>query len=194
MNHLAHLYLSRTSEKMMVGNFIADAVKGKKFVDYEEDISKGIIMHREIDTYTDSHEIVRHSKSFFRERYGLFSSILIDLYYDHFLAKNWNVYSKQPLASFADHAYQVFEKYLSIMPERNRMMFPYMQKENWLLNYSSLEGIQRSLHGMSRRIKSHPGIETAQEELKLHYAELEKDFENYFPQLIHHIEPFVRLV
>ena len=78
------------------------------------------------------------------------------------------------------------------MPERNRMMFPYMQKENWLLNYANLEGIQRSLNGMSRRIKSHPGIENAHEELKLHYAELEIDFENYFPQLIQHVTPFVK--
>jgi acyl carrier protein phosphodiesterase len=114
---------------MMVGNFIADAVKGKKYLEYEEEISKGIIMHREIDTFTDSHEIVSHSKRFFRSRYGLFSSVLIDLFYDHFLAKNWNTYSEQSLSSFADHAYHVFEKYLSIMPDRNRMMFPYMQRK-----------------------------------------------------------------
>jgi len=192
MNHLAHLYLSRHSEKMMVGNFIADAVKGKKFLDYEEEISKGIIMHREIDTYTDSHEVVRYSKRFFKKRYGLFSSILIDLFYDHFLAKNWNTYSEQSLGSFADHCYHVFEKYLSIMPDRNRVMFPYMQKENWLLNYANIEGIQRSLNGMSHRIKSHPGIEHASAELKLHYIELDKDFENYFPQLIHHIATFAK--
>src|SRR5437764_390941 len=130
MNHLAHLYLSQQSEKLMVGNFIADAVKGKKFLDYEEEISRGILMHREIDTFTDSNKIISHSKSFFRNRYGLFSSVLIDLFYDHFLAANWKDYSNEPLASFADRCYHVFEKYLSIMPERNRMMFPYMQKEN----------------------------------------------------------------
>src|SRR6185436_2495542 len=115
---------SSHSEKMMVGNFIADAVKGKKFLEYDEEISRGIVMHREIDTYTDSHEIVSHSKSFFRSRYGLFSSVLIDLFYDHFLAKNWNVYSGEPLALFTEKAYRVFEKYLSIMPEQNRIMLP----------------------------------------------------------------------
>ncbi|HYV90412.1 MAG TPA: ACP phosphodiesterase [Chitinophagales bacterium] len=192
MNHLAHLCLSRHSEKMMVGNFIADAVKGKKFLEYDKEISRGIVMHREIDTYTDSHEIVSHSKSFFRSRYGLFSSVLIDLFYDHFLAKNWSTYSKDSLAAFANHAYSVLEKYLSIMPDRNRMMFPYMQKENWLLNYAHLHGIQRSVYGMSRRIKNNPGIEHAHEELKLHYSELEQDFKTYFPQLINHVAPFVK--
>ena len=187
MNHLAHLNLSRHSEKMMVGNFIADAVKGKKYLDYEEEIARGIMMHRDIDTFTDSNEIVRHSKSFFRERYGLYSSILIDLFYDHFLAMNWKTYSNEPLPEFVDYAYQVFEKYLLIMPPRNQMMFPYMQKENWLLNYVHMEGIQRSLNGMSRRIKNHPGIENATQELKQHYEALDEDFNNYFPLLQKHI-------
>ena len=187
VNHLAHLFLSRHSEKMMVGNFIADAVKGKKYLDYEEEISRGILMHRDIDSFTDSNEIVRHSKSFFHERYGLFAGILIDLFYDHFLAINWKSYSDEPLGSFTDQAYHIFEKYLSIMPERNQIMFPYMKKENWLLNYSHLEGIQRSLNGMSRRIKKHPGIENATIELRLHYEEVGSDFRNYFPQLQQHV-------
>src|SRR5882757_1121349 len=114
---------------MMVGNFIADAVKGKKYMDFEDEISRGILMHRDIDFFTDSNEIVRHSKSFFKARYGLFSSILLDLFYDHFLAVNWKEYSEEPLNIFVDRAYQVFEKYLSIMPSRNQMILPYMQKE-----------------------------------------------------------------
>src|SRR5215813_7769216 len=114
MNHLAHLYLSRNSEKMMVGNFIADAVKGKKYSGYEEEIARGILMHREIDTFTDSHEIVRHSKSFFRDKYGLYASVLIDLFYDHFLGKRWKRYSEMPLAFFAEYAYHIFEKYHDI--------------------------------------------------------------------------------
>jgi acyl carrier protein phosphodiesterase len=172
---------------MMVGNFIADAVKGKKYLDFEAEVSRGILMHREIDTYTDAHAIVRHSKGFFRSRYGLYSSVLIDLIYDHFLAKNFDRYSEEPLVSFADRAYRIFEKYLSIMPERNSYMFPYMRKENWLLHYAEMEGIQRSISGMSRRIKNNSGIEHAHAELRLHYRELEEDFENYFPQLENHI-------
>jgi len=172
---------------MMVGNFIADAVKGKKYSDYEDEIARGILMHRDIDTFTDANEIVAHSKSFFRERYGLYSGILIDLFYDHFLAIDWKNYSDEPLSSFTERAYSVFEKYFPIMPERNQIMFPYMKKENWLLSYSHLEGIQRSLTGMSRRIRKHPGIENALTELELHYNEVGNDFKNYFPQLQQHV-------
>lgn len=167
----------------MVGNFIADGVKGKKYLEFEEQISKGIVMHRAIDTFTDSHEIVSHSKSFFREKYGLYSPVLIDLFYDHFLAKNWKHYSEMPLIFFAEHSYRVFEKYFHTMPLPYRQMFPYMQKENWLLNYAHLEGIQRSLTGMSRRIKNNPGIEHALLELRAHYEELRNDFKNFFPEL-----------
>ncbi len=191
MNHLAHLHLSRHSEEMMVGNFIADAVKGKKYLDYDDQISKGIVMHRAIDSFTDTHEIVRHSKSFLRHRYGLFSSILIDLFYDHFLAVNWNNYSSQPLPQFADRCYHVFEKFLTIMPARNQRMFPYMQKENWLLGYAGLQGIQRSLIGMSRRIKDHPGIQDADAELRLYYEELQSDFRIFFPLLEYHVKGYV---
>lgn len=187
MNHLAHLYLSQHSEKLMIGNFIADAVKGKKYQNYEPEISKGIVMHREIDTFTDSHEIVSHSKSFFRARYGLYSSVLIDLFYDHFLAVNWKNYSSIALHSFILHCYQVFEKYYSMLPPGNQYMLPYMQKENWLLNYANMEGIKRSLTGMSRRIKNNPGIENAFEELELNYDLLNIDFQNYFLELKKHI-------
>ena len=171
----------------MVGNFIADAVKGNQFRKYEGEISRGILMHREIDTFTDSNAIVSHSKSFFRSRYGLYSSVLIDLIYDHFLAKNFDHYSEEPLVLFAERAYRIFEKYLSVMPERNLYMFPYMRKENWLLRYAEIEGIEHSLSGMSRRIKNHPGIEHAHNELRAHYGELQEDFQNYFPQLENHI-------
>ncbi|MCY7410964.1 MAG: ACP phosphodiesterase [Chitinophagales bacterium] len=192
MNHLAHLYLSRTSEKLMVGNFIADAVKGKKFQEYETEISKGIVMHRAIDTFTDAHVLVSHSKSFFRARYGLYSPVIIDLVYDHFLAKNFGNYSNEPLNIFCDRCYKVFEKYFSVMPPRNQHLFPYMQKENWLLSYAQVEGIKKSLTAISRRIKNNPGIENATEELQLHYDELENDFEKYFPLLIKQVEPFVK--
>ena len=152
-------------------------------MDYEAEISKGIVMHRAIDTFTDSHEIVSHSKSFFRKRYGLYASVLIDLFYDHFLAKNWKQYSGMPLLFFTEYAYRVFEKHFSAMPPRYQQLFPFMQKENWLLNYAHLEGIQRSVSGMSRRIKNNPGIEHSLQELRQHYEEIENDFGKFFPEL-----------
>jgi acyl carrier protein phosphodiesterase len=175
---------------MMVGNFIADGVKGKTYVEFEPEIAHGILMHREIDTFTDSHVLVRHSKGFFREKYGLYSGVLVDLFYDHFLAKNWKKYSSEPLSTFAERAYRIFEKYFLAMPTAYQHMFPYMQRENWLLNYVHLEGIQRSLNGMSRRIARHPGIERSIPDLKNHYEEVEQDFISFFPELESHVAGF----
>lgn len=183
MNHLAHLYLSGPSEKIMVGNFIADGVKGKKYSDYESEISKGILIHRAIDTFTDSHEIVKHSKGFFREKYGLYAGVLIDLFYDHYLARNWTSYSRIPLSDFASNAYRIFSEYLPIMPVEYQHMFPYMQQENWLLNYANIEGIRRSLNGMSRRIMNNPGIEYSYRELEENDEAIESDFRQFFPAL-----------
>ncbi len=187
MNYLAHLYLSRNSEKLMVGNFIADAIKGKKYTAFDPEIAAGIIMHREIDSFTDSHPIVKRSKVYFRSRYGLYSAVLIDLFFDHFLAKQWIQYSDVSILDFTERAYGIFGKYLDSMPARYQKMLPYMRKENWLLGYAELQGIQRSLDGMSRRIKNNPGIENAIGELKLHYGEIEILFSEYFPKLISHI-------
>lgn len=190
MNHLAHLFLSRNFDKLMVGNFIADGVKGRKYLDFEEEISRGILMHRAIDSFTDSNAIVRRSKRFFRERYGLFSSLIIDVFYDHFLARNWSEYSGEPLPVFAGRAYGVLGEYHHMMPPRFQHMLPYMQKENWLLSYAQLDGIRRSLTGMSRRIANHPGIDHAPDELVQHYREIEYDFKEYFPLLQRHVEPW----
>ncbi len=187
MNHLAHLYLSRHSEKLMVGNFIADGIKGRRYTAFEPEIATGILMHREIDTYTDSHSIVKSSKAFFSPVYGLYSSVLIDIFFDHFLAKRWDQYSNVPLLRFTEYAYDILEKYYDLMPERFQLMLPYMRKQNWLLSYVDLNGIQRSLNGMSRRIKNNPGIENAIGELRVHYEEIELFFSIYFPKLVCHI-------
>jgi acyl carrier protein phosphodiesterase len=183
MNHLAHLHLSRMDEELLVGNFIADAVKGKKYNLYQPGIAKGILMHRFIDSFTDRHELVHESKKFFSTSYGLFSSVIIDVVFDHMLAVNWNRFSIVPLEQFANMAYQVFEKYLHLMPERNQQLFPFMQKENWLLNYSHLDGLKRTFQGMGRRIANSRELEHAWKPMLENFEPIEKNFLLYYPQL-----------
>ena len=101
MNFLAHIYLSGEDEKLMVGNFIGDYVKGKDYENYPTPIREGILLHRQIDFFTDSHSQFREAKKLLVEEFGLYSGIIIDLLYDHLLAKNWNNYSEQNLRSFA---------------------------------------------------------------------------------------------
>ncbi len=97
MNFLAHLYLSPDNTEIIIGNFIADHIVGNKFQQYSDAIQKGIMLHREIDTYTDAHAIVRRSKRRLNERYRHYNGVIIDIFYDHFLAVNWNTYSNIPL-------------------------------------------------------------------------------------------------
>ena len=166
-----------------MGNFIADAVKGKSMNDYPDDIRKGIILHRFIDEYTDNHPLHKASRAKLHQRYGHYSGVLIDIYYDHFLARNWRDYSDVPLAEYTNWLYEILEKKIEILPERITYMLKYMIPQNWLLNYAHLEGIGRVLNGMSRRAKFDSQMEHGVEDLELHYDEFEAEFRQFFPEL-----------
>jgi acyl carrier protein phosphodiesterase len=188
MNFLAHLYLSRHSEKLMVGNFIADGIKGKKYLLFEKDIAGGIIMHRAIDTFTDQHPIAHHSKSLLREKFGLLSGVIIDVFYDHFLAANWQSYSNESLEKFTSSCYAILFKNENSLPEKNRKMLFYMSRENWLLSYADIDGIRSALTGMSRRVKFENKLFEATDELEKNYNAFKNDFTEFFPQLINHVK------
>lgn len=167
----------------MIGGFIADAIKGKKYQQYSDEVAFGILLHRFIDTFTDTHNIVRESKTLLREKFGLLSGIIIDVFYDHFLAKNWRDYSEVTLKKFTTNCYSVFENRFSILPVQYQKMLPYMKKDDWLLNYANLTGIRRSFEGMSQRIKTPNRLYEAPEALLAHYDKLEKEFRLFFPEL-----------
>lgn len=184
MNFLAHLYLSGPYPKIKVGNFIADFVKGPKFADrFESGIAKGIELHREIDHFTDHHEVVQQSKNRLRPKYRHYSGVIVDVFYDHILARNWSSYSSDTLASFASNSYSILEQHESILPEEANGMMPYMVQGNWLLNYQSVEGIHRALSGMSRRTTFKSKMEEASIDLKNHYHDFEAEFNKFFPEL-----------
>lgn len=183
MNHLAHFYLARTSDEWMVGGFIADNVKGKKYQQYDKEIAEGILLHRFIDGFTDSHELVHQSKSKLRGKFGLLSGLIVDVIYDHFLAKNWKHYSEESLEAFTLHCYSIFDNYATILPEKNRLMLPYMRRDNWLLNYSHINGISRAFEGMSRRIKFTNKLYEAPDALIKYYDDFEAEFMFFFPLL-----------
>ncbi len=184
MNHLAHLMLARNSDELMLGGFIADAVKGKKYLNYEKEISKGILLHRFIDNFTDTHTEVSELKKLLRPQFGLLSGVVIDMIYDHILAKHWNEFSTDSLETFCNRTYLVFEKYVSIMPERNQQMLTYMRKENWLLNYAHIEGMTRSFNGMSRRIRKGELLIHAPQFILDNEIVLKESFFRFYPELM----------
>ena len=188
MNFLAHLYLSGNSEGLLIGNFIADSVKGKAYENYNQEIQKGILLHRKIDTFTDSHPIVSQSKQRLHSRYHKYSPVVVDIFYDHFLAVKWNNYSTVSLNEFAENSYRLMNTNFEILPEKVKFMLPYMIKGNWLVNYSNVEGIRKTLTGMSRRTSFNSGMETATEILVQHYSLFENEFELFFEELKNYVK------
>jgi acyl carrier protein phosphodiesterase len=187
MNFLAHLYLSGDNPKLMVGNFIGDFVKGKSaLAKFEPEIIRGIELHRSIDAFTDKHLIVSTSKDRLREKYRHYSGVIVDVFYDHFLAKNWRDYHSQPLLEFSLASYKTIERFGDVLPDGVRNMLPYMKRGNWLLNYSLVEGIHRALSGMASRTTFVSKMEEASSELVTHYDAFEKEFQEFFPQLNAH--------
>ena len=183
MNFLAHLYLSKENKDIMIGNFIADHIRGNKFTHYPENIQKGILLHREIDTFTDTHKIVRKSKRRLHERYKHYDGIIIDIFYDHFLAINWNSYSQIPLDTYVTSVYKLLQRNYEMLPEKTQEILPYMIKYNWLYNYQFAKGIQEVLTGMNNRTKGKSKMNLATEDLLLHYDALQNDFFLFFNDL-----------
>ena len=183
MNFLAHLYLSKSNKNILIGNFISDAIKGNKYEKYPKEIKVGILLHREIDHFTDTHKIVKQSMKRLHKRYRHYDGVIIDILYDHFLAKNWLKYSKIPLNEYAENVYSFLNKNKTTFPQELQQLLPNMIQYNWLVNYASLEGIERVLNGMNKRTKGISQMNLAIEDLKLNYAELENDFTLFFKEL-----------
>jgi acyl carrier protein phosphodiesterase len=191
MNFLAHQYLSGENTDLMVGNFIADFVKGKIALQgFDKEIIKGIELHRAIDEFTDTHSVVTQSKNRLRPKYRHYSGVIVDVFYDHFLAKNWQSYHTTPLTDFAENVYRTITSYDSILPENVKRMLPYMIKGNWLVNYSKTEGIHRALSGMASRSPYASKMDEAVDDLVLSYDEFQKEFETFFPELKKFAESF----
>ena len=186
MNFLAHLYLSPEDNDIVFGNFIADSVKGKVFDTYTERIQQGILLHREIDRYTDQHEVFRQSKSRLNGKYRMYSGVIVDIFYDHFLAKYWTEYSDKELKSFVSKTYQMLVKKYKILPPRSKRILPFMIAQNWLVNYSNLDDLKRVFRGMSRRTSNSSGMLHSVDDLEEYYELFENEFRLFFPDIIKH--------
>ena len=184
MNFLAHIYLSGDDEGITIGNFIADGIKGKKYQEYPPKIKKGILLHRFIDSYTDSHPTVRKSTARLHQNYGHYSGVIVDILYDHFLAKNWNSYHIQPLDKYVENFYEMLHANFEVLPTRIKRMMPYMISDNWLLSYASIQGISTILTQMNHRTKNRSKMNFAVVELEEYYTEFEEEFTSFFSELI----------
>ncbi len=183
MNHLAHLFLSQRDINLMVGNFIADHIKANKIEPYSEEIRNGIMMHRAIDHFTDTHALVKKSKARLFPKYSHYASVLVDMFYDHILAKNWATYSPLPLENFAASAYKVLQSKEDEMPERSIVTLNYMSKQDWLSNYATINGMTRALKGLSIRASFNSKMEEAVIDLQRDFKLYEAEFTPFFKEL-----------
>jgi acyl carrier protein phosphodiesterase len=186
MNFLAHIYLSGDNDLIKIGNFMADGIRGKQFEHFPEEVQKGIILHRSIDTYTDSHDVFRQSTKRLHEKYHHYAGVIVDILYDHFLAKNWTKYSDEKLEDFINRFYNSLHENYDILTEKTQGLMPYMIERNWLLSYQTVEGIKNILTQMDRRSKNTSKMQFASEDLVAFYPEFEQEFTLFFEDLKQH--------
>ncbi|PZX92084.1 DUF479 domain-containing protein [Flavobacterium aquariorum] len=183
MNFLAHIYLSGENDLIKIGNFMADGIRGKHFESYPSEIQKGIILHRFIDTYTDAHPIFRKSTKRLHEKYHHYAGVIVDVFYDHFLAKNWSNYSDENLVDFTNRFYQSLHDNYEYLSERTKGMMPYMIEYNWLVSYQTVEGISRILTQMDGRTKNESKMRFSSNELIEYYNDFEIEFTTFIEDL-----------
>ncbi len=183
MNFLAHIHLSGENEFIKIGNFMADGVRGKQYENFPPAIQKGILLHRAIDTFTDAHPIFRQSTKRLHSRYHHYAGVIVDMYYDHFLAKNWSNYNTENLNLYANTFYQSLLDNHTILTTKTQNLLPYMMEYNWLVNYQSISGLKRILTQMDYRTKNQSLMRFATEELITYYDEFETEFSLFYKEV-----------
>jgi acyl carrier protein phosphodiesterase len=187
MNYLAHLSLSGNNKELLLGNFIADHVKGSQLSHLSPAIVAGVRLHRMIDTFTDSHPVTAIGKERLRKHVSKYAPVALDIIYDHYLAVNWLLYHKESLPDFLERSYKVLDENIALMPEKTQHMYSYMRRDNWLGNYIHPEGIRRALNGLSRRTRFESNLEKAFEGMMTDYHLFDKEFALFFPTLQQHV-------
>ena len=184
MNFLAHIYLSGDDELIQIGNFMADGIRGKNYITLPAKVQKGILLHREIDTFTDIHPVFRNSTHRLHANFHHYAGVIVDIFYDHFLAKNWSLYSNENLEDYVQKFYKSLQNNPEILTDKTKRLLPIMMRENWLVSYQTVPGIERILRQMEFRIKHRSKLSSSITELQAYYSDFEAEFTTFFPDLI----------
>jgi acyl carrier protein phosphodiesterase len=195
MNYLAHLFLSGDNDEIMVGNMMEDFIVGR--IDHPrnnhipENMKMGIQLHRLIDSFTDTNLILNNCKSVLYPKYHKYSAVILDVFFDHYLAIHWHTFSTENLANFSHRAYRNFEKNYEILPEKMKPMIDSMIQHDWLKNYAEFWGIERALLNISRRTTFENQMSEAVKDLKENYQIFDENFKLFFPLLLSECQTFL---
>ena len=190
MNYLAHSFLSRHSPEAILGALLGDFVKGTLDENLPRAVREAILLHRAIDRYTDAHPIPLASRLLVSPARRRFAPILVDVFYDHFLACHWDDFCDMPLPQFAEYVYDVLHQHSELLPTRLQRAAPYMARDDWFSAYAGLDGIDAAVNGIARRMQRFPraaALRGGGDELRQNYEAFEHDFRLFFPQLLHHV-------
>jgi acyl carrier protein phosphodiesterase len=190
MNYLAHAYLAESSDEFLIGSFIGDFVKGSVGDHYSSEITNGILFHRQVDTFTDSHKLTRASRRLFSRQRRRFAGIILDICYDHFLSKHWSTFADAELSGFIERIYSVLKRHRSILPSKLQTVLPRMLQQNWLACYRTLDGVDITLNRIAKRISRENVLSGSIDEVKDNYQRLEDNFLAFFPDLLEFAQPF----
>ncbi|HXI12485.1 MAG TPA: ACP phosphodiesterase [Thermoanaerobaculia bacterium] len=188
MNHLAHLFLSKDDPGSLIGNLAADSSKGQVGSDVPPEVASGIRIHRLVDGFTDSHPRVGISRKRLEARFGHYSRIIIDVFYDHYLSRSWGAYSNESLREFTTRIYRVLGENMGLFPSTFRDPIPRMIADDWLMRNESVAGVSKTLRFVSGRLRRRFQLEDATAELEALDAAFEEDFRQFFPDVIDYVK------
>ncbi|KNH21889.1 ACP phosphodiesterase [Pseudomonas syringae] len=182
MNYLAHLHLGGQRPGQMLGSLYGDFVKGRLQGQFEPEIEAAIQLHRSIDVFTDRHPLVDIALSRFSLTRRRYAGIVLDVFFDHCLARDWELYADRPLAQFTSDVYRVLSTE-SQLPERLAKIAPHMVANDWLGSYREFAVLEQVLRGISRRLTRPEELAEAMQELRRLYEPLSEDFRLFYPEL-----------
>jgi len=189
VNYLAHLYLSPPGEDALLGSLLGDFVKvpltsTEVSARYGTEVTRAIELHRRIDSFTDAHSVVTASRNRVSSSRRRYAGIMVDMFYDHFLAKYWDEFHHCPLDVFTADFYRLLMRRYAQLPERAQRTARYMVDLDWLGSYAQLESIDTALNRMSQRLRRTNTLVDSADELKACYTEFEQDFRRFLPDVV----------
>lgn len=195
MNYLAHLFLSGDKPEIIFGNMLEDFITGRvnhaRLDIYSEEIKKGIRLHREIDTFIDTNSLVKEAKFFFYNDYGKYSSIIIDVLFDHLLSINWKEFTSEEFPDFRKRVYAVFPEFDSLQPPTMKYVTDSMISNDWLKNYQFRWGLERAFSDLNKRTKVSFNFMESITTFEQFYLEINEIFLQFFPLVMVHCEKFL---
>lgn len=183
MNYLAHAYLSFHDPDTLLGNMVADFVRGKQIYDFREEVQRGIRLHRLIDEFTDHHPVVRETKMLFDDSAGRYNSSFLDVAFDHFLALDSENEPAEGWMDFTEWCYSIVSKRINEMPDDFKKFFSHMKKENWLYNYRHEWMIEKTFNRLAERAKYLSDDTHVFPDFEENYKSLKTAYDEFFPAL-----------